>query len=137
DVRAVIPGARNALAEIMPLARSLDAMSRRLACALLARIEIDPVEWFEFSDLARHMRRTTFLDESLPDPMAIARPVNARAALTYPLLLKAVGLEGRPAAHAGLVDRLARLWPTRAGYRSDSDVERAEYPYGRTLWLWP
>lgn len=137
DVRAVIPGARNALAEIMPLARSLDAMSRRLACALLARIEIDPVEWFEFSDLARHMRRTTFLDESLPDSMAIARPVNARAAITYPLLLQAFGLEGRPVAQASLVDRLARRWATRVGYRFDAGIQLSENPCGPTLWLGP
>jgi hypothetical protein len=137
DTRAVIPGARNELRQVMPLARALDAMSRRLAFAQLARIEIDPIDWFEFSDLARHMRRTTFLDEPLPDPMAIARPVNARAAITYPLLLKAVGLEGRPAAHAGLVDRLARRWATRVGYRFDSGLELAENPYGPTLWLGP
>lgn len=137
DARAVIPGARNELREIMPLARALDAMSRRLAFALLARIEVDPIEWFEFSDIARHMRRTTFLDESLPDPMAIARPVNARAAITYPLLLQAVGLEGRPAAHASLVDRLARRWATRVGYRFDAGLQLSENPYGPTIWLGP
>mgnify|MGYP001499130461 CR=1 FL=1 len=137
DTRSVIPGASNALREVIPLARALDALSRRLAFALLARIEVDPVEWFELSALARHMRRTTFLDETLSDPMAIARPVNARAAVTYPLLLHAVGLDGRPLAQASLVDRLARRWATRVGYRFDAGPDLSENPYGPALWLGP
>lgn len=137
DTRSVIPGASNAIREVMPLARGLDALSRRLAFALLARIEVDPLDWFELAALARHMRQTTFLDESLVDPMAIARPVSARAAITYPLLLQAVGLDGRPAAQASLVDRLARRWATRVGYRFDAGLELAGNPHGPTLWLGP
>ncbi len=137
DTRSVIPGASNAIREVLPLARSLDALSRRLSFALLARIEVDPVEWFELSALARHMRQTTFLDEPLVDPMAIARPVNARAAITYPLLLQAAGLESRPAAQASLVDRLARRWATRVGYRFDAGLELSVNPHGPTLWLGP
>lgn len=137
DTRSVIPGASNAMREVLPLARSLDALSRRLSFALLARIEVDPVEWFELSALGRHMRQTTFLDEPLPDPMAIAKPVNARATITYPLLLHAVGLDGRSAAQASLVDRLARRWATRVGYRFDAGPQLAGNPHGPTLWLGP
>lgn len=137
DTRSVIPGASNAIREVMPLARSLDALSRRLAFALLAHVEVEPVDWFDLSDLARHMRQTTFLDEPLVDPMAIARPVNARAAITYPLLLQAVGLDGRPAAQASLIDRLARRWATRVGYRFDTGLALAGNPHGPTFWLGP
>src|SRR5690606_5400910 len=63
--------------------------------------------------------------------------VNARAAITYPLLLQAVGLDGRPQAQASLVDRLARRWATRVGYRFDASPDLSENPYGPTLWLGP
>ena len=52
--RGIQPFARAhpGLSGVLPLARGLDALSRRLSFALLARVEVDPVEWFEKKSVA-------------------------------------------------------------------------------------
>ncbi len=120
DTRSVIPGATNALRVVLPLARALDAQSRAMALLLRCRTMVGPQAWDELGLMAQHMRRTTFLDQSLPDRAALTQPNTARGAFTYPLLLLFAGCEGFPAAERALIDKLARRWATRVGFGYES-----------------
>jgi hypothetical protein len=93
DTRSVIPGATNALRVALPLARALDAQSRAMALLLGCRALVGPQAWDELGLMAQHMRRTTFLDQSLPDRVALTQPNTSRGAFVYPLLLLFAGCE--------------------------------------------
>lgn len=116
DTRSVIPGATNALRVALPLARALDAQSRAMALLLGCRTLVGPQAWDELGLMAQHMRRTTFLDQSLPDRVALTQPNTSRGAFVYPLLLLFAGCEGFPAAERAMIDKLARRWATRVGF---------------------
>ncbi len=116
DTRSVIPGATNALRVALPLARALDAQSRAIALLLRCRTMVGPQAWDELGLMAQHMRRTTFLDQSLPDRVALTKPNTSRGAFIYPLLLLFAGCEGFPAAERAMIDKLARRWATRVGF---------------------
>lgn len=119
-----IPGARDSMAGVLPLARALDAQSRLVALQLCHRCVPQAVDWDELCVLARSMRRTSFQDEALPDPIPLVKPVTARALFVYPLLLECASLAGRVGAQAELAQRLAARLASRVGYRIDAGAPR-------------
>lgn len=133
DTRSVIPGATNALRVALPLARALDAQSRAMALLLRCRTMVGPQAWDELGLMAQHMRRTTFLDQSLPDRAALTQPNTSRGAFTYPLLLLFAGLEEFPAAERALIEKLARRWATRVGFGYEASQGRAQREPGALL----
>jgi len=136
DTRSIIPGATNALRVAMPLARALDAQARIVSLLLRHRSVPLAADWDALCVLARHMRRTTFLDETLLDDVPLVKPVTARALFVYPLLLQVAGLPSRAPAGAGFADRLASRLAVKVGFRIDHGVPEAN-PHGPTLVLTP
>ncbi len=133
DTRSVIPGATNALRVALPLARALDAQARGIALLLRCRTLVAEPEWDELCLVAQHMRRTTFLDETLHDNAALSRPNTARAAFIYPLLLLLAGCESFADAERTLVDKLARRWAPRVGFTFELRDARASAQDGPVL----
>ena len=133
DTRSVIPGATNALRVALPLARALDSQSRAMALLLRCRTMISPQACDELGLMAQHMRRTTFLDQSLPDRVALTQPNTSRGAFVYPLLLLMAGCEGFGAAERALIDKLARRWATRVGFGYESPRGRPAKESGALL----
>ncbi|OJX03297.1 MAG: hypothetical protein BGO72_00740 [Burkholderiales bacterium 70-64] len=136
DTHAVIPGATNALRVVLPLARALDAQARIVSLLLGHRSAPLPADWDALCVLARHLRRTTFLDETLLDEVPLVKPVTARALFTYPLLLRLAALPLRPAADARFAERLASRLAARVGFRIDR-APAAANPHGPSLGLTP
>jgi hypothetical protein len=135
QTRTVIPGTANSLRTVMPLARALDCQSRMIAFALTHQVCLDPVEWDELCVMARHLRVSTFLDEALPDPCSLIRPNTARALYVYPLLLWLAKPFGRTQIEMLLVDKLAKKWAAKVGFRIDSNHGRKENPQGPSIAL--
>jgi hypothetical protein len=135
QTRTIIPGTANSLRTVMPLARALDCQSRFMAFALLNQIELDSAEWDEFCVMARHLRVSTFLDETLPDPCALIRPNTSRALFVYPVLLWLAKPFSRTHVELQLVDKLARKWAAKVGFRIDSGQQRKDNPQGPSIVL--
>ena len=136
DTRSIIPGATNALRVAMPLARALDAQTRIVSLLLRHRSAPLAADWDALCVLARHMRRTTFQDETLLDEVPLVKPVTARALFVYPLLLQAAALPSRVPAEADFADRLASRLAAKVGYRIDHGAPE-DNPYGPTFTLTP
>lgn len=119
ETRSIIPGATNALRIAMPLARALDAQARIVALLLRHRSAPLQTDWDALCLLARHMRRTTFQDETLLDEVPMVRPVTARATFVYPFLLHAAALPSRGAAEVAFADRMASRLAAKVGFRID------------------
>ncbi len=134
--RSIIPGATDALRVAMPLARALDAQARIVALLLRHRCAVPAGEWEALCALARHMRRTTFMDEALIDETPLVKPATARALFVYPLLLLASDLPARSPAEARLAERLASRMAAKIGFRID-DGPPAVHAHGPTLALAP
>lgn len=134
DTRSIIPGATNALRVVMPLARALDAQARIVSLLLRHRVAPLAADWDALCVLARHMRRSTFQDETLIDELPLVKPTTARALFVYPLLLQAAALPSRAGAEAGVADRLATRLAAKVGYRIDDGAPQPN-PYGPTLAL--
>jgi hypothetical protein len=135
QTRTVIPGTANSLRTVMPLARALDCQSRMIAFALTHQVSLDPVEWDELCVMARHLRVSTFLDEALPDPCTLIRPNTARALYVYPVLLWLAKPFGRSQIEMQLVDKLAKKWAAKVGFRIDSNHSRKENGQGPSIAL--
>jgi hypothetical protein len=135
QTRTVIPGTANSLRTVMPLARALDCQSRMIAFSLMHQITLDPIEWDELCVMARHLRVSTFLDEALPDPCALIRPNTARALYVYPVLLWLAKPFGRTQIELQMVDKLARKWAAKVGFRIDSNHSRKENSQGPSVAL--
>lgn len=134
DTRSIIPGASNALHVVMPLARALDAQARIVSLLLRHRVAPLATDWEALCVLARHMRRTTFQDETLVDAVPLVKPTTARALFVYPLLLQAAALPSRASAESGVADRLAAHLAAKVGYRIDDGASQPN-PHGPTLVL--
>lgn len=119
--RSVIPGAADSLRVVMPLVRALDAESRMVAGALRGRLQVPDAAWDDLCTLAQHMRASTFLDEPFLDPVALVKPTTARGLFVYPALLLLAQPQRRAVLEMRLVDRLARRWAGRVGFRIDGD----------------
>jgi hypothetical protein len=135
QTRTVIPGTANSLRTVMPLARALDCQSRMIAFSLMHQVTLDPVEWDELCVMARHLRVSTFLDESLPDPCSLIRPNTARALYVYPVLLWLAKPFGRNQFELQMVDKLARKWAAKVGFRIDSNHSRKDNSQGPSVVL--
>ena len=136
DTRSIIPGATNALRVAMPLARALDAQARIVSLLLRHRSAPLAADWDALCLLARHMRRTTFQDETLLDEVPLVKPMTARALFVYPLLLQAAALPARMPAECDFADRLASRLAAKVGYRIDHGAPE-DNPYGPTFALTP
>lgn len=136
DTRSIIPGATNALRVAMPLARALDAQARIVSLLLRHRCAPLAADWDALCVLARHMRRTTFQDETLLDEVPLVKPMTARALFVYPLLLQAAALPSRVPAESDFADRLASRLAAKVGYRIDHGAPE-DNPYGPTFALTP
>ena len=134
--RSTIAGATDALRVVMPLARALDAQARLVSLLLRHRSAPLVADWDALCVLARHMRRTTFQDETLLDEVPLVKPVTARALFVYPLLLLGAALSSRPVAEAGIAERLAGRLAAKVGFRIDEHA-RESNPHGPTLLLTP
>lgn len=119
--RTVIPGAAESMRAVLPLMRALDAEARIVAGMIRGRLQVPDAAWDGLCMLAQHMRASTFMDESFPDPAALVRPVTARALFVYPVLLLLAQPQRRGVLEMRLVDRLARRWAGRVGFRIDGD----------------
>ncbi len=135
QTRTVIPGTANSLRTVMPLARALDCQSRMIAFSLMHQVTLDPIEWDELCVMARHLRVSTFLDEALPDSSALIRPNTARALYVYPVLLWLAMPFGRNQIELQIVDKLARKWAAKVGFRIDSNHSRKENSQGPSVAL--
>lgn len=136
ETRSIIPGATNALRVAMPLARALDAQARIVSLLIRHRSVLLDADWDALCVLARHMRRTTFQDETLLDEVPLVKPTTARALFAYPLLLQAAALPSRTPAEAAFVDRLASRLSAKVGYRIDHGAP-GDNPYGPTFVFGP
>lgn len=134
DAHAVIPGAANGLRVVLPLARALDAQARLVSLLLVHRSAPLAADWDALCVLTRHLRRTTFLDETLLDEVPLVKPVTARALFTYPLLLRLAALPLRSGADARFAERLASRLAARVGFRIDRSPAPAN-PHGPSLAL--
>ncbi|MCP5266504.1 MAG: hypothetical protein H6934_10360 [Burkholderiaceae bacterium] len=130
DTRSIIPGATNALRVVMPLARALDALARRLVLSMQAHVALDKQDWRELAVLGRHLRETTFMDVALLDATPLLRPVTARALFIYPVLLHLARVEELSSAEARIVERLARRWASRVGFRIVNVRGATDNPHG-------
>ncbi len=130
--RSVIPGAAESLRTVLPLARALDYEARRLSIALRLRVVLEPAAWRESCLLAEHLRRSTFVDATLPDPVPLIRAASARALFVYPILLQLAALPERGEHEIALVDRLAQRWAAKVGFRIDVDGRLHENHHGPT-----
>lgn len=135
STHVVIPGSTNSLRTVMPLARALDYQARVLQTLMFKRVVLEPDEWLEFSTLIHHLRASTFLDVALPDEVPLFKGANARALFVYPLLLNAARPEAHDDAEMSLIDRLARRWAGKVGFRMDEDGRIYENRHGPTLAL--
>ena len=129
----VIPEAVEGLRAILPIARALDAQSRRLSGLLLARVHLDDAQFGRLAELAQIVRRSTFLDVNLRDPHARMRPCNSRALFVLPLLLRLAEPWSCPAAEVRGLDWLTRRLAYRVGFRIDEDGHKRSNPHGPTL----
>jgi hypothetical protein len=137
QTRTVIQGTANSLRTVMPLARALDCQSRMIAFSLMNQITLDTAEWDELSVMARHLRVSTFLDEALPDPCALIRPNTARALYVYPVLLWLARPHSLSSGELQLVEKLARRWAAKVGFRIDAGKTRKDNPQGPSIALTP
>ena len=137
DTRSVIPGAANALRIVLPLARALDAASRQASWMLRARVAVGVGQWRTLALLAQHLRESTFLDERLIDPIAALRPLTARALFMHPVLLLLADCTRRTAAEVSVLDKLARRWAGRVGFRLHGGRVATDNPQGPALRLTP
>ena len=134
DAHTISAGESNALRVVMPLARALDAQTRIVALLLRHRSVPLPADWDALCVLARHMRRTTFQDETLIDEVPVVKPVTGRALFVYPLLLRAAALPARAMAQAKFAEGLASRLAAKVGFRVDHGEPGAN-PHGPTLRL--
>ncbi len=133
EARAIIQGATDSLATVMPLARALDYQARLIGAAMRMRVTVDPQDWDELCGLARRLRASTFLDERLPDPVPLVRSPTARAVFVYPVLLALSRPELRTVNEVELIDRLSRRWAEKVGFRVDPDGLLRENKHGPTF----
>lgn len=124
DAGSTIPGASDSLEAVLPLVRALDAQARVVSLLLRHRSVPSAADWNELCVLARHVRRTSFQDEALPDEAPLVRPVTARALFVHPVLLECAGLAGRSISEASFAERLAARLAARVGYRIDPGAPR-------------
>jgi hypothetical protein len=135
QTRTVIPGTANSLRTVMPLARALDCQSRMIAFGLMHQVAHDPSEWDELCVMARHLRVSTFLDEALPDPCSFIRPNTSRALYVYPALLWLAKPHSRSQTELLMIDKLARKWAAKVGFRIDSAQSRKDNSQGPSVVL--
>ncbi len=134
ESHSTIPGASDTLRVVMPLVRALDAQARVVALLLGNRAVPPASDWDELCVLARHVRRTSFQDEELPDEMPLVRPTTARALFVYPILLECSALPARSITESNFTQQLASRICTRIGYRIDHGAPR-ENAHGPRLAL--
>ncbi|HMN82576.1 MAG TPA: addiction module protein [Burkholderiaceae bacterium] len=131
----VIPGSATSLRSVLPLSRALDYQARVLRAQLLARVRVGEDDWRELMVLARHLRASTYLDAPLPDPAAFIKVVNSRALFVYPMLLHAASLTRHIDPEVAIIDRMARQWAAKVGFRIDDDGRLHENSHGPTMLL--
>lgn len=124
ETHSTIPGASDTLRVVMPLVRGLDAQARVVALLLRNRAVPSAADWDELCVLARHVRRTSFQDEALPDEMPLVRPTTARALFVYPVLLECSALPARSITESNFTQQLASRICARIGYRIDHGAPR-------------
>jgi hypothetical protein len=135
QTRTVIQGTANSLRTVMPLARALDCQSRMIAFGLLHQVTHDPSDWDELCVMARHLRVSTFLDEALPDPCSFIRPNTSRALFVYPALLWLAKPHTRSQHELTIIDKLARKWAAKVGFRIDAGQSRKDNSQGPSVVL--
>lgn len=124
ESHSTIPGASDTLRVVMPLVRGLDAQARVVALLLRNRAVPPAADWDELCVLARHVRRTSFQDEELPDEMPLVRPMTARALFVYPVLLECSALPSRSITESNFTQQLVSRICARIGYRIDHGAPR-------------
>lgn len=129
----VIPGSAGSLRSVLPLGRALDYQARVLRAQLLARVRVAEDDWHELMELAGRLRASTWLDAPLPDPAAFMKAVNSRALFVYPMLLHAASLTRHVDPEVAIIDRMARQWAAKVGFRIDADGRLHENAHGPTL----
>ena len=135
QTRTVIPGTANSLRTVMPLARALDCQSRYISFALMQQMSPSKADWNELCVMAQHLRLSTFLDEALPDSSAMIRPNTGRAMFVYTQLLGLARPFGRPQIDMMLIEKLARKWAAKVGFRIDRGALRKDNAQGPSLVL--
>ncbi|MCL4746481.1 MAG: hypothetical protein KJZ83_13860 [Burkholderiaceae bacterium] len=95
----------------VPLGRAIDYQARMLVAMQRLKLAIAHAEWDEICLLARRMRAASLLD------VPLLRAPTARALFVYPLLIWLSHPNSRGAAQAALIERLARRWAGRVGFR--------------------
>lgn len=101
----------------IPLGRAIDYHARRLVAMQHLKIAVAQEDWDAHCVLARRMRAAGLLDIRLPDEAPLLRAPTARALFVYPLLVFLAQPNTRSAAQAALIERLARRWAGRVGFR--------------------
>ncbi len=101
----------------VPLGRAIDYQARMLVAMQRLKLAIAHTEWDEICLLARRMRAASLLDVRLPDDAPLLRAPTARALFVYPLLIWLSQPNSRGGPQAALIERLARRWAGRVGFR--------------------
>ena len=101
----------------IPLGRAIDYHARRLVAMQHLKMVVAQEDWDEHCVLARRMRAASLLDIRLADDAPLLRAPTARALFVYPLLVFLAHPSTRSAAQVALIERLARRWAGRVGFR--------------------
>ncbi len=123
----------DAVEQVMPTVRALDAQSRLLRIGLRNRISIVAGQWNELARIALKARASTFMDEPVPDPVSMLKGNTARALFVMPLLLRVAHLEAYGADDRLFIERLARQFAHRVGFRIDKDGALRPNGHGPTI----
>lgn len=129
----VIPGTAHALRSVTPLARAMDYAARSLRLRMTARIHIPEDDWGKFAVMAQHLRISSFLDTALPGTPVLVKDNTARGLFVYPLLLRLADTYGLRSDRMIQVDRMARRWAGKVGFRIDEDGRLHDNPHGPTV----
>ncbi len=123
----------DSLQQLIPMFRALDAQSRLLRIGLRNRISIINEQWNELARLAIEARASTFMDEPLADAVSMLKGNTARGLFVMPFLLRVAHLEAHSADERLVIERLARQFAHRAGFRIDRGGELRANSHGPTI----
>ncbi len=118
---------------VMPTIRALDAQTRLLRIRLRNRISIVDEQWNELARMALAIRAARFIDDSVADRVSMFKGNTARAMFVLPLLLRAAHLETLGLEDRIVVERLARRYAHRVGFRVDKGGKLRSNPHGPSV----
>ena len=127
--------AAQTLQSVLPLMRALDCQCRLIHALLLFQVHVEQQEWATLADLAAQARATTFLDAPLPDQLPIVKNASARSLFVSTLLLRAARIDTHDPYQRALIDRMARHWSGRVGFRIDEGAHLHSNRNGPTIVL--